>query len=504
MNKLLAELYRKNEWKEFRLRILELDNYRCTKCGTSYKNNPSRLNVHHKLYYPDTKPWEYEIEDVTTYCRACHLEEHDLVNDYKFGWVYIGFEDLGDLIGECEFTNCGRKIRYQHTLFHPKVGEINVGAGHADYLLDNHEASELEITEKRKKNFCKKFKQTSLDQYEASLINYKIVINRIEDKYFTLVGSYRFDDPFDSLEGAQVFCFDIINRGMIENLIIEQHDELFKKFIAFDIWSILDSKDKLCSCYLGHHFDLVRCYTINRSYNDYPYSYKEKRIEHYNIFIDNFLFESVNTLQEAQIYLFDMLYDNAKYYKIFKKKKKDFQNRVTDYREWKHSKHDKQHTYMAGNYTFLIKGKPQCLMTLYVMQEDYRLMLDKLSLDTEQADDYYVKLNNYNGFPNAAEAVFNYMMNQKELLSIVQNDPLIRYSNINNWQSCNSDNGLIEYSYILNGVLIRIKEQPNKQYIMSIGQIDGTKEFSMFTEAQKIAYQFITSGQYEEKIKKMS
>ena len=62
-------LLKKEEWKTFRSRILELDNYTCTKCNTCYKEEPSNLNIHHKVYYRGLRPWEYNPEDVTTYCR---------------------------------------------------------------------------------------------------------------------------------------------------------------------------------------------------------------------------------------------------------------------------------------------------------------------------------------------------------------------------------------------------------------------------------------------------
>lgn len=41
-------LLKKEEWKTFRSRILELDNYTCTKCNTCYKEEPSNLNIHQK------------------------------------------------------------------------------------------------------------------------------------------------------------------------------------------------------------------------------------------------------------------------------------------------------------------------------------------------------------------------------------------------------------------------------------------------------------------------
>lgn len=499
MDKILAALYKKDEWKEFRLRILEHDNYRCTKCGASYKDMPCRLHVHHKKYYRNTKPWEYDLEDVTTYCCLCHLEEHDLLEFPRFGWEYLGFEDLGEMIGECEYPGCEHKLRYQHTVYHPKIGELNVGAIHADRLLDNTEASELEKTEIRKADFCNKFKQINPNEYSASLMKYSIVITKDEDKYYTTVGTFRYEDPFETLKKAQCFSFDIINRGMIENLIKDQHEEMFKSFVSMTIWSDFETKNSLYSNYLDHGFGILRHIHYHRSYDYYGELATEKKSESFEVNIDNFTFDSFNTLQEAQIFLFDLLYDPHKYTKIFKKVKKSFLNSITNYHHWYHPKNSYYITYSTGKYTFLIKDKHREPKTLYVIHKDYAFRNKKLGLDTKLSDDYYVKLDNYSNFLEAANAAYNYMMEQNKLLTKIQNDPNVQFSSKEFWESTTDSNGFVILSYILNGITIKIKENNNK-FQMSIGQLEGKKEFSTFEEVQKIAYQFITSGEYAKKV----
>lgn len=79
MNKKQQAEYRKNEWKEFRLKILETDNYTCCRCNEYYGETPSFLNVHHNTYYRHRKPWDYPIDTLTTLCRKCHAQEHGII-----------------------------------------------------------------------------------------------------------------------------------------------------------------------------------------------------------------------------------------------------------------------------------------------------------------------------------------------------------------------------------------------------------------------------------------
>lgn len=66
-------------WQRLRLEILERDEFKCRKCGKSIKD--AGLDVHHKKYLPNSKPWEYKPEDLISLCRNCHDLLHFLIDN---------------------------------------------------------------------------------------------------------------------------------------------------------------------------------------------------------------------------------------------------------------------------------------------------------------------------------------------------------------------------------------------------------------------------------------
>lgn len=59
------------EYKEWRKKVYEKDNYCCVKCGSKNK-----LNAHHILswkYYPELR---YNVANGNTLCEKCHIEIH--------------------------------------------------------------------------------------------------------------------------------------------------------------------------------------------------------------------------------------------------------------------------------------------------------------------------------------------------------------------------------------------------------------------------------------------
>ena len=60
-----------------RLKILERDEFFCQNCGDSEET----LDIHHKLYLPGKKPWEYHDSFYITLCRSCHKIEKDLIEE---------------------------------------------------------------------------------------------------------------------------------------------------------------------------------------------------------------------------------------------------------------------------------------------------------------------------------------------------------------------------------------------------------------------------------------
>lgn len=61
-------------WQKKRLKILERDNWKCRCCTDDLK----MLVVHHLVYYSNRDPWEYEDDELITFCEDCHEYEHAL------------------------------------------------------------------------------------------------------------------------------------------------------------------------------------------------------------------------------------------------------------------------------------------------------------------------------------------------------------------------------------------------------------------------------------------
>ena len=67
-----ASQFKDPRWQKFRLKILEKDGFKCTRCGDA----ENTLNAHHLYYISKRKPWEYPEDSVLTFCDACHEENH--------------------------------------------------------------------------------------------------------------------------------------------------------------------------------------------------------------------------------------------------------------------------------------------------------------------------------------------------------------------------------------------------------------------------------------------
>jgi hypothetical protein len=53
--------------------------FQCENCGAK----DTTLNVHHKRYRNDHKPWEYEDWELACYCGSCHKRWHDAMESLK-------------------------------------------------------------------------------------------------------------------------------------------------------------------------------------------------------------------------------------------------------------------------------------------------------------------------------------------------------------------------------------------------------------------------------------
>ena len=83
MKKNYSDLLKDPRWQKKRLEILQRDNFKCRSCT----DDSNTLHVHHFRYDPDLLPWEYDNEDLITFCETCHEAWH-----YLSSHKTIGFE----------------------------------------------------------------------------------------------------------------------------------------------------------------------------------------------------------------------------------------------------------------------------------------------------------------------------------------------------------------------------------------------------------------------------
>lgn len=229
-----AKGYRSALWKELRKEVFKRDGYRCIHCGRLL--NEKELQVHHLFYLEGKKVWEYPMDTLITLCKSCHAQEHGKIKPSS-GWEYFGFEDLGDLIGECE--NCHTSIRYEHYIYHPNWGELTVGSQCADNLTNTDEASRIERERKsyarRMKNFIKSKRWEPQDDAGTSekIIYGRYMVCIIEDNaFYTVLVSFLCSKKkrdwkplpvgkmkFSSSVDAKAHVFRIIEDGILDSYI---------------------------------------------------------------------------------------------------------------------------------------------------------------------------------------------------------------------------------------------------------------------------------------------
>lgn len=135
----------RQQWQKRRMEIFARDSWKCIVCGRTYEE--AQLQVHHKIYTPHTSIWDYPDDLLLTLCKGCHAREHGLIMPQS-GWEYVGYNDLGDLVGECDV--CHAQLRYEHLISHPDWGHLTVGESCANRLTGSEEASEYEKDRRQK------------------------------------------------------------------------------------------------------------------------------------------------------------------------------------------------------------------------------------------------------------------------------------------------------------------------------------------------------------------
>lgn len=216
--------YRKPEWKEFRRRVIEANDFQCS-CCHKHEQEGAILQVHHIHYKKDENgqlrmPWDYSINEieVLVLCKRCHARAHKRIPPADGdGWIYIDCEDKGEPCEECEYPNCSYEglLRYVHTVYHPDWGFLYVGCNHAARLTGIEETALREIeTEEGKKykkylSFCKKEKWTHFKNFHSRFYGpFPITIVECEGKYSISI-FILLEKKFNNLEDALQAAFDM-------------------------------------------------------------------------------------------------------------------------------------------------------------------------------------------------------------------------------------------------------------------------------------------------------
>lgn len=85
--------YRDPRWQRKRLQIMERAQFTCECCGAT----TTTLNVHHRIYFKDRAPWNYQDSYLSCLCEDCHSEETAIRYWLKFYQAQMNRQQLLDL-----------------------------------------------------------------------------------------------------------------------------------------------------------------------------------------------------------------------------------------------------------------------------------------------------------------------------------------------------------------------------------------------------------------------
>jgi len=213
--------YRKKDWQEFRLEVLEHYGFICSVCGRTRKDSNVVLQVHHKVYHPNKKAWEYEYDDLEVLCKGCHAAEHGHIPP-KYGWEYLGEEDLGDLDGTCQ--NCGSSLRYNFIIYHKNWGILEVGTQCCDYLTDSKVASTLLESSKKYGARLERFiastrwKETN-NGLSITQKGYHAILVPAQNEFYLIINGVQGKKRFSSAREAKQYLFDNLENQKIQDYI---------------------------------------------------------------------------------------------------------------------------------------------------------------------------------------------------------------------------------------------------------------------------------------------
>lgn len=211
----MTEAYRHAKWHHFREQVIELDNGRCIRCLRN-RADGAVLQVHHKKYIKGHLPWQYEYSDCETLCKGCHAKEHGIILPTS-GWELVGIDDLGDLVGSCEY--CDTDLRYIHLVTHPKWPAMEIGTDCCDKLTGTDEASQahheyLRVTGMRKRFLdSKRWSNLVPGEWRIKQKGINVCVIAHNSKFSISMNDHSGKSEFDSLFAAQVHVFDTIHSG---------------------------------------------------------------------------------------------------------------------------------------------------------------------------------------------------------------------------------------------------------------------------------------------------
>lgn len=213
----MMQPYRSSEWKRFRDDVIQLDNWVCARCSRGSADGVI-LQVHHKVYFANRKPWDYPYELCEALCKGCHAEEHGKIRP-RYGWEFVGHEDLGELIGTCEY--CGTTIRHVFLIQHENWVALEVGEICCDHLTNTHVASDhidsVRRFNERRKRFVSSSRWTA-DSSGKMIIKQKSITAAIVPQgstYRLQMNGRQGRLEFKSLLDAKMKAFDLIESGAI-------------------------------------------------------------------------------------------------------------------------------------------------------------------------------------------------------------------------------------------------------------------------------------------------
>lgn len=76
MSNAFFEKYKDPRWQKKRLEVLDSAEWVCQSCY----GDSETLHVHHKKYFKNRDPWDYDLDQLMSLCETCHKEQHSDVD----------------------------------------------------------------------------------------------------------------------------------------------------------------------------------------------------------------------------------------------------------------------------------------------------------------------------------------------------------------------------------------------------------------------------------------